>query len=192
MGYILDETTSSCTQCSRGTYSNTNSTLCINCPAGYTSNSNNSYCVKCSTGYYSSSPGSICLKCPIGTFSNTTGLTSCYSCPIGFTSNNARTGCETSLRLLDSSSKNSNSPIVQNCHKCSYGSYSASMDSKSYNSYPKGTSISLDRKGFVHSDKGGTSQYLNWNERYYFDRVVCIIFKRCSTFYYSSKKIYKK
>ena len=125
-------------------------------------------------------------------FSNTTGLTSCYSCPNGFTSNNARTGCETSLRLLDSSSKNSNSPIVQNCHKCSYGSYSASMDSKSYNSYPKGTSISLDRKGFVHSDKGGTSQYLNWNERYYFDRVVCIIFKRCSTFYYSSKKIYKK
>ena len=87
--------TSSCLNCSAGTYSSEGSGSCLNCAAGTYSEVKASKCTTCPKGYQCPG-GTDKVACTAGTYTNATGKTSCSTCAAGtYNSGTANTGCTT-------------------------------------------------------------------------------------------------
>ena len=72
---------SSCTQCTKGTFSSVGSTSCQQCPAGSLSASDGAtQCASCSAGSFSGVGASACAQCSINSYSSTAGSTTCQQC----------------------------------------------------------------------------------------------------------------
>ncbi|ELP91786.1 protein serine/threonine kinase, putative [Entamoeba invadens IP1] len=83
-GYYSGSASSSCRQCSEGTYSSYGASTCTSCSAGtYSSSSGSSVCKNCDAGSYSRSGATSCSLCQPGTYS-TGGSVSCSYCPSGY------------------------------------------------------------------------------------------------------------
>ena len=127
---------SSCTKCSKGTFSNQieRTTPCDFCPPGRSQNEEGqTSCKVCEPGYYQPEIGALeCNACEQGKYQPSPGSTSCTSCPSGYatTSNSDRTkfeyACEqcgpgkfTSLQRSTSESL----PDAVICSPCPRGTY---------------------------------------------------------------------
>jgi hypothetical protein len=88
IGTYAPSGSSTCIQCSPGTYSATPmSSSCSNCPPGTSSSvgaTSSTSCTTCPPGTYSVG-GSPCTPCPVGKISlaGAAGATSCFNCPAG-------------------------------------------------------------------------------------------------------------
>jgi hypothetical protein len=132
---------SSCTKCSKGTFSNQieRTTPCDFCPPGhYQKDDEHVQCIKCIPGYYQPEFGALeCKICETGKYQPLPGSTSCISCPAGYaTSSSSISGLVPSSNLNDACeqcgpgkftslqrSTDDSLSVVVTCAQCPRGKY---------------------------------------------------------------------
>ncbi|EKX52888.1 hypothetical protein GUITHDRAFT_64694 [Guillardia theta CCMP2712] len=152
-GYVWENTTSTCSACSRGTYRGENDTECLACEAGkYSSTEGSPECQMCPEhasslagsmeltdcicdAGYTGLNGSNCTACPAGQYKASNGSSQCAPCSAG-TYNNATgaTVCSGSCAETFTSPEGSSSeeacgcvpglsPVNGTCTSCEAGKY---------------------------------------------------------------------
>ena len=87
--------TSSCSNCTAGTYSLEGASGCTNCEAGKYSDAKSSTCTACPQGYQCPG-GTDKIACSAGTYTNATGKSSCSTCSAGtYNTGTGNTSCKT-------------------------------------------------------------------------------------------------